>query len=838
MLSIARLRPSTAATGYYERAARAEADWATWSGIPAAEWAGTARNRLALGGSVPDGALTRLLLGRNPTTGQTLRPTAPSHAAGRPVAGFDLVFSAPKSVSLLLVVDDIPVPTVAAAHRTAWHEALALLESHACVVRRKGVGVTASGFVGAAFAHYANRDGEPHLHTHVVIANQTALDDEPGRWRAIDAIPLLTAWRWAAGALYEARLAAELAQGLGIAWRRAPHGGREVAGITSDQIAAASTRAAAVRRHADLHSATTAHGRRVAGRASRPPRRSFDRAERAAAWAELARRTGLPQHRDGLPASRAPRQDPPWHPGAGDPDLLGADGLTGTGQTFTHADLVAAVARSAPAGAHGAQILARAGATAALEEVIAVRPAHPGRPARYTTDEVLGCEIAVLEAAAAGRGTAGCRATPEALATALSFAHPALSAEQLRAAELAAAADDGVALIVGRAGAGKTTALAAAARALWDSGIPVTGAAPSAQAAHVLAQATGMPSTTLHALVARWDTGAEAPAGCIVVDEASMADSRILARVAAHLPGRAARLVLVGDPCQLPAVGPGGLFATLAARLGAVELTANHRQHATWEQEALVRLRHGDAEGALAEWDAHGRITRADDAPGALLEAWWATARGDPDSVMLAYRRDEVAALNRGAAQRLERAGVRGRPHGAGGVAFAIGDVVRCRINDPQAGLRNGLRGRVSEVDRRGGIAIDVDDGTRAEVPRDYLAADGVEHAWALTGHSAQGTTVAHAFVLAPPPGSHAEWSYVAMSRARESVRLFVPDGPEAAEPRELAARLARRAARPPAIVELAGGRDRADDRDPPPPDGSVAHNHKRGLTRALSRGR
>ncbi len=857
MLSIARLRPATAARGYYERAVREDVGWSEWTGIPTSEWVGGAAALVGVHGPIAPGALTRLLLGTDPTTGRRLRPTAPARTITRtardpqtgaevrvtttaqPVAGFDLVFSPPKSISLLLLLDDPAVIAVTAAHRAAWQAALAFLEAHTCVVRVRGAGVIGAGYVGGAFAHYVNRDGDPHLHTHVVVANQSVALAEQTRWRALDAIPLLVGWRRAGAAVYEACLRHELTARLGLRWRRAVHGGHEVAGIADGDIRATSARGAAVQAHALAHGVTSAYGARVAGRVARPPRRGFDCGERRATWSRLARNLGIGE----VPRARilgAPRRPAAWPAGRADAALLGEDGLTAAAQTFTHADLIAAVARSADEGATVAGILDRAAATARRHEVRLIDPGRPGRAARYSTEEVLRCEARVLGAADRGRGTGGHRATPEDVADALAFPAGALSGEQARAAELAAAGDDRIACIVGRAGSGKTTALAAAARALWAGGIPVTGAAPSAQAAHVLEQATGIPSGTLHALCARWEHGTERPCGCVVVDEASMADSRTLARLVRLTEPAGARIVLVGDPHQLPAVGPGGLFLALAERIGAVELTANHRQAADWERAALARLRAGDAHAALQAWDTHERIHRTGDPIGACAAMWWdAAVGGDPaTAVMLAYRRDEVTALNRAAATRLETAGRRGPRLGTGTGAYAVGDTVRCRINDPRHGLRNGMRGWIAAIDhRRGALTMDVDDGTRVGIPAEYRTAGGIEHAWAMTGHAAQGITTDRVFVVMPPPGRRAEWGYVALSRARTATHLFVADDDPGLD--TLAHSLAARAARVPATLELAERRreppvrDTGDGPDPAPP----AH-HKATLTRGPVLGR
>ena len=92
-----------------------------------------------------------------------------------PVAGFDIAFSCPKSVSLLHALGDEETRRkVSAAHAAAWQAALAYLEDEACVLRRGKNGVIrerGSGFVAAAYQHRTSRAQDPHLHTHVIVAN-------------------------------------------------------------------------------------------------------------------------------------------------------------------------------------------------------------------------------------------------------------------------------------------------------------------------------------------------------------------------------------------------------------------------------------------------------------------------------------------------------------------------------------------------------------------------------------------------------------------------------------------------------------------------------------------
>ena len=183
----------------------------------------------------------------------------------------------------------------------------------------------------------------------------------------------------------------------------------------------------------------------------------------------------------------------------------------------------------------------------------------------------------------------------------------------------ALAAADGLAVVVGPAGAGKTAALDAAAQVWAGQGRPVTGAAVAAVTARRLEHATGIESTSLTRLLnqlRRTDpaTGLSVGlprGGVLVVDEASMVDTRTLTRLLAHTRAAGGTLVLVGDPAQLSEVGAGGLFAALARRPNTITLTDNRRQAEAWERRALADLRAGDPDAAVAAYADHGRVHTA-----------------------------------------------------------------------------------------------------------------------------------------------------------------------------------------------------------------------------------
>ena len=187
-----------------------------------------------------------------------------------PVSGYDLVFSCPKSVSLLhaLTDDEAVRREISEAHEAAWQAALGYLEREACVVRRGHGGAVrehGDGFVAAAFRHRTSRAQDPHLHTHVIVANMTRAAD--GEWRALDGEAILKTYRLAAGYLYEAQLRHELTRRLGVEWTEPVKGMGELAGTGGGDPGVLDPAAVAARAHG---------GARHRGLRRRPRRRARD----------------------------------------------------------------------------------------------------------------------------------------------------------------------------------------------------------------------------------------------------------------------------------------------------------------------------------------------------------------------------------------------------------------------------------------------------------------------------------------------------------------------------------------------------------------------------------
>ncbi len=338
-----------------------------------APWAGRGASGLGLEGEVGEGELGSLIRGRHPKTGDELRAPVKARTltieridaeSGRrwleekrlaPVAGFDLVFSTPKSVSLLHALGDEETRgAIAEAHRAAWEAALAYLEAEACVTRRGKDGFIrerGGGFVAAAYQHRTSRAQDPHLHTHVIVANMTESSSD-GEWPALDGEAILKTYRLAAGYLYEAHLRFELSCTLGLEWQRPEKGWAELRGFPRAVIEAFSMRRAQVVEHMAEQETRGFYAAQVAAVASREPKGELDLPHLREEWAARAAEHGLGRSKLHRLLHRAPYREPsPAQLVALAERILGPEGLTETRSAFSDPELVMAWAEAHGQGA-------------------------------------------------------------------------------------------------------------------------------------------------------------------------------------------------------------------------------------------------------------------------------------------------------------------------------------------------------------------------------------------------------------------------------------------------------------------------------------------------------
>jgi Ti-type conjugative transfer relaxase TraA len=777
VLSIGRLAGPGSERYYIDKVAQGREDYYAGHGEAPGRWAGSALDLLMeTDGEVTSDAFAALLAGRSPATGEEL-----GSPGARVVAGFDLTFRAPKSVSLLFGLGEEDIAGAArAAHDAAVRSALGYLEREGCWTRRGKGGrehVRGRGFAAAAFRHRTSRAGDPTLHTHVVVANLTQGPD--GRWTTPDSRQL---YRHAktAGYLYQAELRDRLTRSLGVTWTPVVNGTADIVGVPRSVIEHFSQRRRAILDHMAERGAHSARAAQVAALETRQRKQTGMPIDRLRAdWRARAAEHGFGRDELAEVLGRADRHEPlPARVDGALPEL------TEQASTFDRRDVVHALVQRHHAGGSVEEIEAETDRWLASAEAVPVEgDERPHVPRRYSTPEMLRLEAELIDGGRARKACGAGRVDPATAERAVAM-RPELSEEQADMVRSLTTSGDGIQIVRAAAGTGKTYALDAARQAWQSESRKVVGCALSARAAIELADQTGIPTTTIAGLRADLERGyGLAPASVLIVDEAGMVGTRAIADLAHHAEDADAKLVLCGDDRQLPEIEAGGALRGLAKRLGAIELREVRRQRHDWDRTALTALRDGRIDDWADAYRAHDRIVGgqdADDTRARLVGDWDRAARENPgeEVVMIAHRRVDVADLNRRARARLRATGRLGeRELEIAGRAFCAGDRVVTGRNDRTLEVINGMRGVVVDVDpEQVTVDIALHDGTQRTITAGYLDEGHLDHGYAITAHRAQGATVDRAFVLGSDD-LYREWGYTALSRHREEARYYVNCG-------------------------------------------------------------
>ncbi len=838
-------------------------------GTPPGRWLGSGvgsfgAGQIRPGMPVSEEQLALLVgVGRDPVTGEQLGRAYPIYtrradgieahetAAGsrRAVAGFDLTFSVPKSVSVLWGVADAAIQErIVAAHHAAIAEVVDLFEREVAATRtgisdRDGavaqVGV--AGVAAVAFDHFDSRAGDPQLHTHVVVANKvrTLLD---GRWRSLDGRPVFAS-RTGLSAHYDALLADRLSRELGIDWEMRQRGPDrnprwEIVGVGDGLITEFSSRTRDIELKKDelIAEYVARHGRQPSARtivelraqatlATRPPKEIRSLADLTADWRQRA-------------ADRLGAEPTAWSRAllgrGGEPltasdvplaviEAIGADVVAAVGvkrATWTHWNLMAEASqqtmglRFATAEDREAVVglivdAAQVRSVILTPPELAISPARfqredgtslfrPRHGERYSSTVVLDAEARLLaraEKLTAPTSSAGScsRATGRRLVT--------LSAQQQAAVESICRSGRQVDVLVGPAGAGKTTTMRAL-QAAWITAHgreSVIGLAPSATAAQALADDIGVSCENTAKWLHEYDHGRTElrRSQLVIIDEATLADTVTLDRLTGIATAADAKVLLVGDPHQLQSVDAGGAFALLVSRRpDAPQLVEIHRFTHEWEKQASLALSRGEVE-VISTYARHHRIRdgRTDEMLDAAYEAWHTDTAAGRASILVAESARDVRALNqRARAERLLADGVVNHCEVdlADDCRASVGDAVITRRNDRRIRItrggwvKNGDRWRITEIRNDGAVVVTrvgPGSGRRTVLPADYVAKH-VDLGYAVTAHRAQGITVDASHVVVTASTTR-ENLYVSMTRGRDSniayVALDQPDDTHAA---------------------------------------------------------
>ena len=732
------------------------------------------------------------------------------------VPGFDLTFCAPKSVSVVWGFGGESVRQVVdSAHAQAVSEALSYLCEHAGYTRRaddfdRGLMVIdrVEALSGVKYEHRTSRAGDPHVHSHVLLANKQLCAD--GTWRTLDGVSLYHEAR-AAGRVYQATVREILSRKLGVEFGDVVNGCAEIVGLDDQELLASySTRAREIDQwQADNGLETRAAYARIAQKITRRTKDTDTPLEvLEAEWISGEYGATVRAFVDGLePRGKADSGES----GGGflpEPAQILAE-VVAERSTFTRADVAEKAAELIRPGAVAPQDM-----TATVERLVDAALGEKGTwsvtpeksraldatqregSQKYTTVEVVDEVERAVDMATA-------RVERGVYAESIQPVEGKLSPSQADAMRAVVSSDYLASVVVAPAGAGKTSSLKAAHKAWNQAGKHVVGLAPTGKAADVMVgeNVADESMTIARAFVGTHTLTPQITAAklgwnrdtVLVVDEAGMVSNPDTIRLLETASAAGARVVFVGDPEQYSAVkARSGLLATLSYELpDAVELTEVFRQRDVGEREASKWLRGGEEAhvARAAEWYMNhdrlhaGSVTAMlDDA----LDGWRKDTAAGKQSLLVAATRDQVTALNAAAQKIRAKRGeisTENRLCLSDGLDAGVGDVVLTRRNDSKlmttSGdmVRNGQRWVVEFVGDDGSMIVRRCDDTSATVTLNsaYLA----KHAqlgYAATGHSSQGATVDVARVVAGVGNLDKASVYVPMTRGRESNFLYVAE--------------------------------------------------------------
>lgn len=808
-------------------------------------WLGTGAQYLGLRGDVRENEFIGLLEGRSPFGEQLVRRfrerevTLPNGSTRifKNTNSFDMVFSHDKPVSIAMcLASTADRQRFEACGRKAVQDVVRFLEDNLCLGRR-GKGGTQKVKVklcASAFTHHMNRQqGEPHVHTHLVISNVALGAD--GRWSKLDS-NTIHKWTPTLGRIARASFAREVAREFGLQLYEASDRPGQIKSALVDKAVpkelcdSLSTARKKLLEHAgeagDGRGTEAARARCAAHYATRNPK------DPNLSFAEVQEAVRNAANEHGVSYQQIEEQCHRFEPSsqktldeAYGPALSSAiERVASDRAHFTEREIVEAVLDSL-------QHLGIEGGKTA-ERVISDLPHSPelvqlhdkAGERHFATKQQFELEANLLSRVKSLTEREGAQVKSVALTRRLAR-NANLSAEQRSALKIAVRGPGAIREITGEAGSGKSTLLTVVKQAFEQQGYRVVGTAIAGATARDLEAKTGIETRTvashLHSLqrtplqrtgeellhdtrmVAR--SIAEKPTwklperdlsarDVLVVEEAGMLSTRDLEQIVSRVEVAGATLLLVGDSEQLPAIGPGAPLEHLTQIVPAhAHLQTNYRQLDSQDAKVVKDIRDGRIDEALQNLDERERIEvcSSSDAAARELVARWKQEGGltEPSKhVILTQTRADAAKLNRLCqAARLEAgATTEKRAVLVQGERFLPGDRVLFHEALKATGIENGHFGSVIRTNPRSKELV-----IQLERPRTKLErASGLKQVVTLretdlkkgqltlgsaaTTHKLQGATVENAYVLISGPMTNKEMAYVQLSRARGKTRLFV----------------------------------------------------------------
>lgn len=757
---------------------------------PAGIWYGRGADALGLSGTVNRQAFLGLCAGFSPEEGTEKLVQNAGRENRR--AGWDLTFSAPKTVSALWATADETIrQKISAANYSAVLNALDFVQERYGFARvgKDGTEVEKSNqLFFSLFEHSTSRAQDPQLHIHAVMIN-LAINSQ-GETRTLQTKELFRA-QLLVGSLYRAELAYQLRQELGVEIERGAKGTFEIKGDYKGLVEEWS------KRREEIEKAMKENGAQGAKRAehfalkTREKKEAIDRAELFVKWKEEAKARGFEY------GSVIGQKD--FREGRGQKNLDSVfsgivEELTKDKAYFTEKDLMRKAAEFAPLCDATMRDVVEVSSRYLKRDAIHLRT--NGEQKIYTTHEIDALEKQMLRQAreADARSFEAHKSNPD-------YTIPkGLSDEQQQALYHICETQGALKLVSGMAGTGKTTLLSSANEIWAAKGFDVQGAALAGVAAKGLEDGAKIPSKTVARLLVDIERaeqqGQASPLTAktvLVVDEAGMIGTRQMARLLEAIEEEKAKLVLIGDEKQLQPIEHGAPFKAIGAIVGRAELKEIRRQKEEWAREAVHLVVGGESEKALSTFAEKGLLEIKETKEQAIntLVSQWQSDQGDlKEKLILSTTRHGAKALNELIQEQRKNAGeLRGEALGVNGYQFFAGDRILFLTKSKSMNLENGDKGTVLTINHHSQtLGVVMDSGERKIIP--ISTYDNVQLGYAMTTHKAQGQTVDRAYILAGGSMQDKELSYTQVSRAREETRIFTSVEEGGRSIQELAAKM------------------------------------------------
>ncbi|HGZ7313009.1 TPA: MobF family relaxase [Vibrio parahaemolyticus] len=711
--------------------------------------------------------------------------------------GWDLTFSAPKSVSLAWAIADESLrKKISDAQLKAVRQAIQLLEKNAAYTRRGIDGryrERTLGLMVAAFEHETSRALDAALHTHALALNLSPRQDES--WGTILSRELYL-WQKAAGAMYRAELSSQMKK---LGFEIAPD--RESFRLTiipQHVCHDFSKRAQSINERLKECSATTSASRlgNSVKLTTRTSKQKIERETLLQKWKDELSSYGL--NNKVLEVHLSARGKSSEAQALFEiPEIITA--LTDKTAVFRKQDIYQAIAeRSQWNGESAAVVKQIAQSIFADEELISLGFDNKHNQL-FSTKQMIRTETEVLEMAhllaEKHNHVLQKKMVQEAISLHEEQCGYTLTTEQREGLYYVCCKGD-FNILQGSAGAGKSSAMAVLSSAYSQQGLSVIGAAIAKKAADNLAEESNITSYTVAKLLSDVERGRNhfTKADVLVVDEAGQLGTKQLNKLLHLVKEHNMKIILVGEDKQLDAIELGGCLRFLSQKLSCSRIEKIKRQRESWARTAVMQLRDGQSSKALSSFQAKGLLNFAEsseDSQIQMINAWESYHRNNPNksSLLLAQRWKDVVQLSTQMRTILQSQGkVSTEEVEVNCIAsehrckqkFAVGDRIKMCKNDYKLSVSNGSMGQITTISKTNEdivFTVLLDCGRTVSVSRNnYQNEEGLLPmvlGYALTVYASQGTTIDGDVFVYWTTGMDRANCYVAGSRHKDNCHWF-----------------------------------------------------------------